>query len=38
MECVRKAFTNGFSTSEIIFWKGEAFAEPRISANREVGR
>ena len=37
-ECVQKAFLNGFFTSEISLWEGEATAEPRISANSEMGR
>jgi len=38
IQCVRKAFLSGFSTSEISLWEGEAPAEPKISAGREMGR
>ena len=37
-ECVLKVFLTDFPTSEISLWEGEAPAEPRISAGREMGR
>jgi len=48
-ECVRKAFLSGSPTSEINLWEGkspteqkaregEAPAEPKLSAGREMGR
>ncbi len=37
-ECVWKAFLSGFSTSEISLREGEAPAEPKISAGREMGK
>jgi len=37
-ECVRKAFLSGFPMSEISLREGEAPAEPKLSANREMGR
>jgi len=48
-KCVQKAFLSGFSTSEISLWEDEAFAEqkaregeapaePKLSAGREMGK
>ncbi len=35
---VWNAFLSGFLTSEISLWEGEAPAEPKLLANREVGK
>ena len=37
-EDVWKAFLSGFVMNEFSPWKGETPAEPKLSANREMGR